>query len=65
MSNPQPDRLKPAPRRAEPLQPDNPGQGDATLAPPEKSAEQVAEKAAKKVKEQNETAHENVRKGYD
>ena len=64
MSDPQPDRLKPRPPRAAPLQPDKPGSGADALQTPEKSADQLAEAAAAKQREQTQTALENTRNGY-
>lgn len=65
MSDPQPDRLNSKPPRAEPLQPDKPGQGDATQPSPEEHEKEVRDAAVKRQKEQTETALDNVRKGYD
>jgi len=70
MSDPQPARLKPRPRRAEPLQPDVPGSGDsaaptpAESADPAKVAEAQEEAETAKLLEQARTAHENTRDGY-
>ena len=61
MSDPQPDKLKPKPRRAEPLQPDLPGRGTSTESA---SDEQLDQAATEKQHERNETAIENTRKGY-
>ena len=65
MSDPQPDRLKPRPRRAEPLQPDKPGSGDAAPQTPQESADELEQAAAAKQREQTNTALENTRNGYD
>ncbi len=54
----------PAPRRAEPLQPDRPGQGNTQLPEAEPSAEHAADDAADKQKQQTKDALENVREGY-
>ena len=58
------DPLRPlghTPRRAEPLQPDKPGSGDATEGA---SQETTAEDETTKAKEQSSTATSNVRDGY-
>lgn len=60
MSDPQPDKLKKKPARAEPLQPDLPGRGNST----DPAADNADEAAADKQREQSETAHENTREGY-
>ena len=64
MSDPQPDRLKPRPPRAAPLQPDQPGSGDGALQTPDETADEIAEAAAAKQAEQTKTALENTRNGY-
>ena len=50
------------PPRAQPLQPDKPGAGDAVLPGEERKR---PEDAARQRAEQAATAAENVRKGYD
>ena len=65
MSDPQPARLKPRPKRAEPLQPDKPASGTGTVSTTDPAAQKLAEAAAdKKQLEQVKTAHENTRDGY-
>ena len=54
----------PAPRRAEPLQPDRPGKGDAQLPEAEPAAEPAVDDAAEKQKRQSRAALKNVREGY-
>ncbi len=61
-SDPQPFPGKPRPRRAEPLQPDKPGQGDQ--AEHGGAADPDAEDPDQKRQEQERTARENVREGY-
>lgn len=67
MSDPQPDRLKPRPRRADPLQPDRPGSGQDQTEAPDPAAADAAESAdsAQRQKKQSEDALDNVSKGYD
>ncbi len=65
MSDPQPVRLKPRPRRAAPLQPDKPGSGDGPQQTPGQSEEELAQAAVAKQIEQARTALENTRNGYD
>lgn len=50
------------PPRAEPLQPDFPGRGDEKQDKPDPQGDPA--EAARKLKEQVETAIENVREGY-
>lgn len=64
MSDPQPVRLKRRPPRAAPIQPDKPGTGDGPQGAPEGPAEDVAQAAVDKQREQTETALENTRDGY-
>lgn len=71
MTDPQPPRLRRRPRRAEPLQPDNPLRGDGTQeagtptpAPgpaPDGSGE---DGSAQRAREQSDAALDNVREGY-
>lgn len=63
MSDPQPDRLKPRPRRAPPLQPDKLG-GVGAEPEAEVSAEALQQAAAMRKREQAATALENLRDGY-
>lgn len=65
MSNPQPARLKPRPKRAEPLQPDKPGSGSDVVPTDDAAAKKLADVAAAKQLEQLKTARENTRDGYD
>jgi hypothetical protein len=68
MSDPQPARLKKVPRRAEPLQPDRPGRGDAPASKKDDethSANTTATRSARKLREQGEAARKNVSQGYD
>lgn len=69
MSDPQPRRLKPKPRRTEPLQPDKPMSGTRQLPASDDESAALAQSAgsaaAKKQKAQSETALENVKSGYD
>ena len=65
MTNPQPDRLRPKPRRAEALQPDQPGQGTSKPKRPVDSPQTREKAASKKQKAQTDAALENVREGYD
>jgi len=69
MSDPQPSHLKQKPRRAEPLQPDNPGRGDSTepseADPPNVPADKTSKESADRLREQAETAQKNVSEGYD
>jgi hypothetical protein len=68
MSNPQPDRLKKRPRRAAPLQPDNPGSGAETIDAPDTTtpaSPSTEQKSAEQLKRQSETARQNVSEGYD
>ena len=53
--------LGPSPQRAEPIQPDRPGRGDAKLGSPDHSQEKEADVEAK---EQSSAAESNVREGY-
>ena len=64
MSDSKPERLKPRPRRAAPLQPDRPGSGAGLEKTLEKSPEELEQAAADKRREQAETAHENTRNGF-
>lgn len=66
MSDPQPDRLKKKPARAEPLQPDRPARGGDT-APPGGARDEVAaaEAAAERAREQADTALKNNTQGRD
>jgi len=68
MSDPQPVPGRKTPRRAEPLQPDNPARG---LGQPTDGAQgsaeaedKVKDKAARDQAERSKTALENVREGY-
>lgn len=63
MSDPVPDRLRPRPTRAAPLQPDKPG-GSGKPPEADPSASQSDEAAAAKQREQAQTALENTRDGY-
>ncbi len=66
MSDPQPDRLKKRPTRAEPLQPDRPGSGDDQLDPADPAAQHdEISRSAKQQKEQTDAAIKNVSEGYD
>lgn len=58
-----------SPPRAEPLQPDRPGQGtdkqtDGSGAAPAKGQQAPLGESAEKLKRQSEVAVENVREGY-
>ena len=64
MIDPKPERLKPHPRRAAPLQPDLPGSGAGLEQTPEESPAELEQAAADKRREQAETAHENTRNGF-
>ena len=50
------------PPRAEPLQPDRPGSGPGTER---KDGPPMSRKAQQELEEQERTAHENTREGYD
>lgn len=64
MSDPQPDRLKPRPPRAAPLQPDQPFRDDSAEPAPQ-DAELERERAAEaRRREQAQTALDNTRNGY-
>lgn len=65
MTNPQPDRLKPPPRRAEPLQPDKPGSGSEQVEQTSEDAEQLSRESARKQKQQSDIALDNAKNGYD
>jgi hypothetical protein len=60
MSDPLRPPNKPAPRRAEPLQPDNPGRGDAAEKPPA-PATGLGDESLDRAMEQEKTALDNVR----
>lgn len=66
MSDPQPDRLKPRPKRAEPLQPDRPGRGTrsepAGGQPPDADAQRDS---VREQKERSDTARDNNSQGFD
>ncbi len=72
MSDPQPTRLKPKPRRAAPIQPDNPGRSLGTLADDTHAGERLGGNgspgqknvAHEKAKAQGDAALDNVREGY-
>ena len=64
MSDPKPERSKPRPRRAAPLQPDRPGSGAGFEPRPEDFPEELEQAAADKRREQAETANENTRNGF-
>jgi hypothetical protein len=54
------------PRRAEPLQPDNPGRGRHAEADTDAGTDKEASRrAARQQEEQHDEAFDNVRKGYD
>ena len=66
MSDPQPDRLKPRPRRAQPLQPDMPGRAsDSAPSPQPDSDLDIERESLRKLKEQSDTARENNSQGFD
>ncbi len=58
-----PSGTKPRPRRAEPLQPDRPGQGDVRLKA-ERNPALTEKESAKRLTEQSKDALDNVRDGY-
>ena len=62
MSDPQAPSDKQEPRRAEPLQPDKPGQGDE--AEKGENAKARPDDSNSKTREQEQTALDNVREGY-
>ena len=75
MSDPQPDKLKPRPPRAEPLQPDRVNSGDDQVpAPPggsgdsganaDRPGESGAEGSAQRQKDQSDAARRNTSEGY-
>jgi len=61
MSDPQPERLKPRPPRANPVQPDRPAGADEQAESPTQGEPAGA---AERRKEQANAALENVREGY-
>jgi len=67
MNSPVPTNRRPP--RAQPIQPDRPGQQDGTQADDEPSQEErdreEFSRSAKQQREQSEGAVENVREGYD